>query len=217
MIPLTPAGNLSSKKMQGKTYKRHLRIERIARLSLQVPPLKDEEIAISQGVTKQYISMLRRTPEYIGIRTQLLTGVMAQENRYLYENLEENQDIIKSFVPEAMQALYDTLLDRSNPGLRLKAAESVLDREGSIAKISKTEIKKKVEFDFAGHDAVADDLLAALKSNMNAEGAHNNNVDGSEEFITTHLSDESKQKLQASLDLIQSIDLTSAPATKTIQ
>jgi hypothetical protein len=209
----TPAGNLSAKCSPGRTWKRRMRIERIVRLSLQIPPLSDTEIAISQGVTKQYVSMLRRSPEYIALVATVKTGVISQMDKSLFENIEDNQEVIKDMVPEALQALYETILDKNNPALRLKAAETVLDREGTFAKISKTEIKKKVEYDFTHQDTIAGDLLSALK----ATGKDKDEDDdlGVSQFTQTAISKDDKEALQKSLDLIDSIKIT--PGTATVQ
>jgi len=204
----TPLGNISTKKSPGRTWKRAMRLERVARLEL-TGLYTEDEIAISQGVTKQYINMLKRSPDYIAIRMQVATGVIAQADREMYEEIEENHGIIREMLPEALQVVRDTLLDRSQPALRLKAAQDLLDREGTFAKVSKSEIKVKKDYDYSQHSAAEDDLLAALQANTNK---HATQTIGVEEFSTSPGDPKETEKLlEESLELIKGVVISQGP------
>jgi plasmid maintenance system antidote protein VapI len=158
---LTPNGNTSAKVAPGRSFKRTLRMELICRLEMQ--GCTEDEIAFSQGITKVRVNQIKRTPEYIALRMSLYTGVVADANRDMFSNLQDNRDAVKDIVPDAMQAIKDAIYDKSQPALRLKAAQDFLDREGSFVKVSKTEVKKTVLYDFDQHERVSEDLLSILQ------------------------------------------------------
>lgn len=209
----TPLGNTSTKKAPGMQWKRYMRIERIARLELS--GYTEDDIAFSQGISKVRVNQLKRTPEYIAIRMQVATGVVDQANRQMLEDLDNNHDLIKEMVPEALVALRDAILDKSNPALRLRASQDLLDREGSLAKVSRTEVKTKVEYNFDQHDATSATLLDALKQNETTR----NKADaeklldemGLTEFAKAALDKDQQANLQRSLDMISDVVLGENP------
>ena len=201
----TPLGNPSAKVAPGKTYKRRLKIEKIARLT--AAGYTDEEIGFSVGITKVYVSMLRRTPEYIAILAEVNSGVISEIDSNLREDIANVRLEIRGMVPAAILALRDALYDKSNPRLRLEAAKEILDREGSIVKVSKTEVKLEKETDFTKHDAISDEILNALRTT-----AQEAITDSGTAFISTSVDGDAQEQLHAKLNLV---DL--APETKTLQ
>jgi hypothetical protein len=182
-------------KINGRhTWRRRLKIERVCRLT--GAGYTDAQIALAMGITVVYVSMLRRTPEYVAIQSGVMTGVIADYDRLLQEDTEVQVETLKTMVPDAMLALRDSLYDRSNPKLRFEAAKEVLDREGSLAKISKTEIKKKVEFDFKEKDGVDEDLVLMFQNAKNIDSK-----DSLDDFVNSAIDPEIQQKLHAALDL----------------
>lgn len=141
--------------------RRHMKMERIARFELA--GYSDIEIALVVGITKTYVSMLRQTPEYMSIRVSVASGVLGSLTNDMDEDIKASQDQLKQMVPSAVLALRNTL-HSSNEKLRLDAAKEIMDREGTLAKVSKTEIKKTNIFDFNANDAIMPDLLSALNS-----------------------------------------------------
>lgn len=191
---LTPSGKTSTKIAPGKTYKRHLKIERVVRLT--AAGYTDEEIGFSLRITPVYVSMLRRTPEYIAIRSEVNTGVISEEDRMLREDITNVRAELRDMVPAALLAVRDTLYDKLNPKLRFEAAKEILDREGTVAKVSRSEVRIKDEVDYSKHDAIATDILAALQASTRTM------LDDSVlEFISTSVDAETQEKLHASLDL----------------
>lgn len=208
----TAKGNSSTKKGPAFTWKRYMRIERLVRLELSGHTI--DEMAFHQGVSKTRISQLKSTPEYIAIRTQVATGVVSEADRNMLADIDANHALVKDMVPEALLAVRDAILDRNNPALRLKAAQDLLDREGTLAKVSKSEIKTKVEFDYEQHDQVSTSLLDALRSTELQRPSQdmNGNVDNEDDFIDIfgHAgADKEQQKnLQKAYDLIDAVDMS---------
>jgi len=195
-MPLTKKGNLSTKHPNGGTWRRHLRIESIVRLD--VGGFNDTEIAISQGVTPQYVNMLKRTPQYIAKRTEIATGVIAKEDLFLRENIENGHAELRHMVPTALLALRDSLHDKMNPKLRFEAAKEILDREGSLAKVSKSQVLVRNEYDYSEDDLVEGDLLAALNG---IQAPPPINGDAANIFSSASLGADAQKELQKNINL----------------
>lgn len=215
----TPTGNTSTKKAPRFTFKRYMRIERLVRLELSGHT--EDEMAFHQGITKVRVSQLKRTPEYISLRTQIASGIVSQADRNMMEDIEANDGLLKDMVPEALLALRDAILDRNNPALRLRAAQDLLDREGTLAKVSKTEVKAKMEYDYNKHESVSTSLLDALKQTeakrdsiaLDAE-EENDLTFGLDSFVKAGLDKDSQKGLQQAYDLINAIDVVGEKADR---
>lgn len=201
MAVFTKSGNLSSKVSARCTVKRAYKIEQIARLTAE--GFKDDAIAIVMGITKQYVSMIRRTPEYIAIDATIKTGIIARADRHLFATEDAQRAMLEEMLPEALEVIRQRVLDKTNPRLQFEAAKEWLDREGTHAKVSKTEVKQKHEFDFTKHDKeLEDDLLSQLqKGNPSILEEHIG------DFTNTTLNVEEQEKLHAAVEAIRLEDL----------
>lgn len=194
-----------------KTNRRFMKMERIARLELQ--GYSDVEISMCLGITKQYVSMLRRTPEFIQVRTQIASGVLLCLDTDIDEAIKMSQEQLKASVPNAVQILKNTMLDPNlGAKLRFEAAKEICDREGTFAKVSKSEIKETKKFSFDISDSVTDDLLAALQ-----QSAAKASVEGSDEFVDTAELAESGQTQNLNMMAEASLLEDTEPASKAIQ
>jgi accessory colonization factor AcfC len=176
--------------------RRRLKMERIARL--EVAGYKDEEIAATVGITKTYVSMLRRTPEYIGVRVEVASGVLSEADRVLLQDQEATYEQLKQLVPSAMLTIKNTLHNSRNPKLQFDAAKEILDREGTFAKISKSEIKVKDKFEFEENTLIVTDLLAALQKNNPEETEAM-----MDSFTNSGLSKEAEKTIQEGMKLVE--------------
>ena len=198
-----PSAKLNSKGVKGsRTY---LRIQRIAVYESQL--YSDTEIAFVLRITPQYVRMLKNTPEYIAAKVAAATNTLSQAEKDSLKNIDSRREAMDELVPEALQAIRDTIINGTNPSLRLKAAQDLLDRQGDLAKISRTEVSLPIKINYDEHDKRANDLLSALAS-INApiqREAQENQVQiaGMEEFTNTALNAEQQKKLQDAMKLIQ--------------
>ena len=177
--------------------RRHF-VTQIARLTLM--GLDDTQIGVALGITKQYVSINRRTPLYLSIWTELTTGVVTNLDANIREQQENFTEEIKAMVPTALLAIQDALYDKKNPRIRFEAAKQVLDREGTTAIVSKSQVTQKHEIDFSKHDATADDLLESLKSIAAQADAENPNpiaVKGSDKFKNSSSANSRQQDMMA--------------------
>lgn len=156
----TPTGKPSAKRANGRIWRRHIRIEKIAQLS-KTGMFSNEQIAAHMGIDKQTVVVIKTTKEYQAKMIELTTGVisdLADDIRQLEINKAEE---LKAMVPSALLSLRQSLLS-ANEGIRLKAAVEVLDRDGQLAKVSKVNVKHEASVDYAQANAAAFNIMALL-------------------------------------------------------
>lgn len=144
------------------TWKRALKIERIARLSLDPAGYSNEQIANHLGCDKQTIVYIRQTPEYQAKMLELASGVVSLYDQDLRQNVDNARQELISMIPSSLMVIRDALLNRKNPNLQFKAALEVMDREGSMAKVSKTSVAVNVVPHMQVDAEVSTNLMALL-------------------------------------------------------
>lgn len=207
----TNAGKPSAKLAGGRGWRTYLKIRMVALLEAQ--GYSDTEISFSLRCTPQYVRMLKNTPEYVAAKVTAATNILSQAEKDALKTLEARRQSLEDLVPDALLAIRDTLINSSNPTLRLKAAQDLLDREGSLAKVSRTEVSIPKESDIARHNKATNDLLAALSSinapaQKEAEKLEEAPI-GAEDFSNSAdaLSEDNQVRMSEAMDLInKSID-----------
>ena len=180
----------------------HMKMERIARLELA--GYTDEEIAVTIGITKVYVSMLRRTPAYVAIRIEVASGILSETNRLMLQDQEAMLEQLKQMAPNALLVIRNVLLSPTTPmKLRLDAAREVLDREGTFVKVSKSEIKKTEIYKLDENDLIANNLLEALRQNaIKSTGSSSpDQSNGFDDFTNTDLNKDQKTMIQEGMNL----------------
>ena len=97
-----------------------------------------------------------------------------------------------------MLTIKNTLHNSRNPKLQFDAAKEILDREGTFAKISKSEIKVKDKFEFEENTLIVTDLLAALQKNNSEETEAM-----MDSFTNSGLSKEAEKTIQEGMKLVE--------------
>lgn len=146
------------------TYKRVRKLEAIARLTLDPSGFTNEQIANMLNCHKQTIVMIRQLPEFHAKIMELSSGVLSQYDAQLRENVDNMRQEIRSMVPSALNAIKSAVLGLSGPNLQFKAAQEILDREGNLAKVSKTSVSFEKTPNMQVDPTVASNLMALLAS-----------------------------------------------------
>ena len=167
--PNTPSTMHPTLKM---TWKRALKIERIARLSADPAGFSNEQIGNMLGCNKQTVVLIRQLPEYHAKMMEISTGVVSCYDAQLRENVDNMRSELRSMVPSSMMVIRNALVGKMGTGLQYKAALEVMDREGSMAKVSKTsvavEVKPNMEVDPEVRTNLMQLLAGAPQSNAGA-------------------------------------------------
>lgn len=126
--------------------------------------LADVEIANHVGLTLAGLATLKQSSEYKAIVVQVATGIINDYDQSLAEDLQNVKDTLQSFVPDALQAIADSVTQKADPKLRLIAAETILDRHGIFVKSQRTQTppeQNAASFITSKDDEVAKNLAAA--------------------------------------------------------
>lgn len=141
--------------------KTRLRIEKAARLVAL--GMKDADIADHIGMTPAGFATLKQSIEYKVIAQQIATGVISNYDQELSQDLNNVKDQISDMLPDALQALADSVKQRVDPKLRMAAAETILDRHGIFVKAARTQTPQ--EQDAASFITTKDDEVAQNLAN----------------------------------------------------
>jgi len=143
------------------TWKRAMKLEKIARLSIDPAGYSNEQIGNFVGCDKQTVVLIRQTPQYHAKMLELASGITSVWDQELRTDAEAMRDEMKSMVPSAMTVIRDTLLSK-NQNLRFKAATEILNREGTLAAVSKTQVAVHTVPDMAADQNVVSTLMSLL-------------------------------------------------------
>lgn len=164
----------------GRQWKRLIRIEQAALLTLK--GYSNDVIAMHIGVHVQTLVYLRQTPEFKARMVALQTGVLEQHGQQIREDEEYQRQQLKSMVPLALQKLKELAMS-ANQHISYKAAQDILDREGTHAKVSRTAIDVKEQVNLS----VVNQVAASIQNILNnapkmPEGDNNAAADIDAEF-----------------------------------
>jgi len=162
MAPANPNNPSALHPTLKMTWKRALKIERIARLSLDPAGYSNEQIANHLGINKQTVVLVRQLPEYHAKMIELASGVVSAYDQQLRQDIDNSREELRSMIPSSMMVIRDSILGKYGPNLRFKAALEVMDREGTLAKVSKSSVTVETKPNMAVDQSVANNLMALL-------------------------------------------------------
>jgi hypothetical protein len=100
------------------------------------------------------------------LHNQIVTGILSHVDEELAEDINAQRLSLKRLVPVALQNLADLALQNSNPGIKLKATQEILDREGNHARVTRVGLPSIEQGGIASHidNEVANKLIEALQA-----------------------------------------------------
>lgn len=158
---ITPKGNPSALN-RGMTLKKRMNIERAARLCA-TGLYTDKMIADHLGLTQVYLSVLKTTKEFQSASMAAISGVISNVNQDMLDSVEERRAELAAMVPTALLQLRNLALSR-NQNVALRAVQEILDRDGQLAKVSKSSVELKTPDDMDAANKTASDIMDVLRS-----------------------------------------------------
>jgi hypothetical protein len=170
------------------------------------------------GISVPRLRTIKKTPDYLNTRIRITTGVIVDIDGHIENFKSQRRDILAQAVPPAIQILVNELnrqpINFADRKLQTEIARDLLDREGTLAKVSKTEIKPVSNFDFEQHDKESSEIIKALRAvsprrqslpfgeEIEAATLHSEDaVDANAEFARSHTLSAIDQ--QAALDALE--------------
>jgi hypothetical protein len=199
-----PSGSLSSKPQAQRQFRTQRRIEDIIRL--ENAGFSPVAIGAMLCISKRRVEQIKASPEYLEARIRITHGIILDRDARLSEIKAQRKEYLTQLLPSAWQFLAEeiqkpaqTLAERKH---KLTLTQDLLDREGTFAKVSRTEIKPVDSFDFEKADAESMAVIAALKG-VTPNHVHHTfeTVEANEKFSNSHTLSAVDQ--QAALDSLE--------------
>lgn len=209
-------GNLASTPYQGIQFKTMARIEKLVRLDQATTtgvPITDAEIGRILKCSKFLVRLLRRKPEYLQLRMEVLTGISTSAENAVEAIVAARKQALRDMLPMALRVVADTLTNPlTNSALKAKIALEVLDREGTYPKISRSDVHHKVEHDYGDQDQVSKELLGYMdKAQDETNPSILKAIDANKKFSNSEtLSPQQQEAAMAALEAL-------SPTTERIQ
>jgi hypothetical protein len=166
---ISATGKLSSKFAKGTRFNSVQLIRKLVQFDLaklQGAGIADVDIARILNRSVYSLARIRTKLDYLKIRTETTTGIPAGGYEYVNMSLAQRREMLRDAVPSALRVMVDILENKPSDTLgrrlQVEIAKEVLDREGTLAKVSKAEIHATHSHDYASIDGVSKELLDAM-------------------------------------------------------
>src|SRR5208282_5831619 len=152
--------------------------------SLQGAGISDSDIARIFNRSVFAIRRMRTKLTYLQFRTEATTGIPVGGYAFTKATLEQRREMLRDAVPTALRVMVDILeskpIDTLGRRLQIEIAKEVLDREGTLAKVSKAEVHATHTHDYTPIDGVSKELLDAMG------GSSEQFIEGIKEMVATN-------------------------------
>jgi hypothetical protein len=186
----TPLGNQSVKPKPGRYFRRHLRMEQACRLEAS-GQFSNNEIARLLDISVITLHQMKAQPEYLAKRAELATGEIANLSSGIRQDAENLRREITDMMPAALRVIRNAITRGAVDGapiqdlkVGLDASKELMDREGTFAKVSKSEIKVKDVPSTKDAENVEIDLLSLLQQAQRVKDTEGTNAGKTEQTIT---------------------------------
>lgn len=159
-------GKLGQKPASGQQFKARRRMENMARL--ENAGFTKQQISPMLGISVNKVSVIMKSAEYLNIRIAITHGIVMDHEGSLATIKAQGKEMLRQLLPPALQIIANQLQQpATNLGERkhqAALAQDLMDREGTFAKVSRTEIKPVDHFDFEGADQASRSILQTIRS-----------------------------------------------------
>ena len=156
---------LSPKPAKGITFKSLKRMEDIVRLEQAGFP--ERAISAMLGISVNRLRYIKKSADFLNVRARIMHGIILDHDSKLSDIKEQRRELLKSYIPEALQVIVNVIqkpaIGLAAEKMQLEAARDLLDREGTFAKITRTEVKPVEHFDFEKQDKEAQAIISAVR------------------------------------------------------
>jgi hypothetical protein len=174
--PVATNGFIGCKPQKGRTFRQQKRLELMVQMeNAQIP---EHMAAAMLGISLTRLKGVKKSLDYLKARMQLTLGIVVDHGQRLETIKEQRKEVLTQMLPQALQVIAHVVskptatLTVPEQKLQVAVAQDLLDREGSLAKVSKTEVKQVDRFDWNHIDqagrSIIDVIRGAAQQNMGA-------------------------------------------------
>lgn len=163
---LTKNSRLGMKPQPGVTFKKQMRYEKAIRL--ENAGFGEQAISAMLCISLHRFKKLKQEPDYLAARIKITHGIILDQEGSLAQIKEQRKELLAQSLPAALQVLANellapavTLAERKH---KVEVARDLLDREGTFAKVSRTEVKPVDVFSFEEADKASHSVLEAIRA-----------------------------------------------------
>ena len=157
-------GKLSSLPAAGQSFSKVKRLEMIVRMENAGIP--ERALASMLMISVPRLRYIKKSADYLSTRLRITHGLVLDADATLGQIKEQRREYLKQFLPPAMQIIANVLQTApsglAEKKLQVAVAQDIMDREGSFAKITRTEVKPVDAFDFERHDPETQAIIDAV-------------------------------------------------------
>lgn len=163
---LSPKGALSPKPLNGKTFRSQRRMELMVRLENAGIP--ESSMGAMLGISVNRIRHIKKSVDYLAARIKITTGLIVDQEGSLAQIAAQRKEMLTQMLPSALQAIANAV---STPAITLgervfqhRVATDLLDREGTFARVQRTEVATATTFDWSIHEKSSIEVLSVAAS-----------------------------------------------------
>lgn len=172
--PTKTNGGIGCKPATARTFRQQQRYELMVKMETSQIP--DHMAAPMLGISLTRYKQIKKSFEYLKVRMELTLGIIVDKGQRLEVVREQRKEVLTQMLPDALKVIAHVvsqptpLLSLQDKKLQVAVAQDLLDREGSLAKVSKSEIRQVDEFNWKSLDdsnkSVFDVIRGAAQKNM---------------------------------------------------
>lgn len=170
--PTQPRYRMRCMPAPGVTFKTQRRLELLVRLENAGIP--DSEASSMLSISVPRVRQLKRSKDYLRARIKITHGLILDQDLALAQIAEQRRDILREMLPPALQVIANVVSTRptcfAEQKLQVSVAQDILDREGTFAKISRSEVKPVDHFDWESTDASASQIVHLMRASSMGDG-----------------------------------------------
>ena len=137
--------------------------------------IPETQMALMLCISLPRLRQLKRSSSYLKARVKITLGLIVDHDLMLQETREQRREMLTQLLPPALQVIANAVQRPptcfAETKLQVEVAQDILDREGTYAKISRSEIKPVEHFDWESVDGVAKQIIHLVRNTSGSEAA----------------------------------------------
>ena len=150
---------------KGLQFRSVQRLELIARL--ENAGISEFQIATMLTISVPRLRSIKRSPDYLRARVAITHGIIIDTEGALADIKEQRKEILTQMLPPALRVIANAVTQRPTSfperALQIRVAQDILDREGTYAKISRSEIRPVDKFDWSTAETSAREVISIVR------------------------------------------------------
>ena len=168
----------NAKPEMGRIFRTQKRLELIARMENAGIP--ESQMAQMLCISLPRLRQLKRSKDYLKARVKITLGLIIDQDLALAETREQRREVLTSLLPPALQVIANAVQRPpscfAEHKLQVEVAQDILDREGTYAKISRSEVRPVEHFNWDAGGEAAREIVQIISQNQDPAMSYTGDV-----------------------------------------